>query len=107
MSVKIAHEGTARSKITEFYVPDGVHLWRPRLLTPLPSHMALMDSLVHSFKTCYLPVPGGPMKIVNRFRGISLPFDEILLLIPAMYAQVDIILATKTSVFVAFLCGSV
>ena len=38
---------------------------------------------------------------------ILCPFDEILLLIPATYAQVDIILATETSVFVAFLCGSV
>ena len=90
-----AHEGTVREKISEFYVPDGVHLWRPRLSTPLSSHMALMDSWVHCFKTCDFPVPGGPMKIVNRFRGISLPFDEILLLIPARYAQVDIILATK------------
>ena len=57
--------------------------------------MASMDSSVHSFKTCDLPVPGGPMKIVKRFRGISLLFDEILLLVPATYAQVDIILVTK------------
>ena len=59
---------------------------------PLSSHMVSMDSWVHCSKTCHLPVPGGPMKIVNRFRGISLPIDEILL---ATYVQVDIILATK------------